>query len=197
MKKVEKEFIVKSDLKSKRNWTDGLIKKFLPTPDLTKVNPIYKSGHPMCLYDLNKVIKIESSELFVVEYEKLKRRKNFSKKEMVNQKNELLEKVEKIEIKVKKVNETKLYKVAINENLYPLTISQKEMNQKTRDRIAVNYIRHYLTTYSVGLGKLYSEIGYGEGYLLLSKKLYDQIKQTYPFLSKECNRQYNQKKYGH
>jgi hypothetical protein len=38
-----------------RGWTGTLIRRFLPTPDRTKVNPHYRSGPPMRLYDLARV----------------------------------------------------------------------------------------------------------------------------------------------
>ena len=55
----EKQYIVKSELKSKQGWTEGLIKRFLPEPDETEKNPHYSTGSPMLLYDLKRVSAIE------------------------------------------------------------------------------------------------------------------------------------------
>ena len=58
-------YICKSDLKSKRGWTDMMIKKFLPTCDLEKKNPHYRHAAPILLYSMEKVEQIENSIDFI------------------------------------------------------------------------------------------------------------------------------------
>jgi hypothetical protein len=41
LKKMTIEFITKTDLISKRKWTDTLLKKYMPEPDEIRNNPHY------------------------------------------------------------------------------------------------------------------------------------------------------------
>ena len=59
---MTKEFITKTDLISKRKWTDALLKKYMSEPDLIKNNPHYGRASKMKLYKISRVESIEKNE---------------------------------------------------------------------------------------------------------------------------------------
>jgi hypothetical protein len=74
------EMLKTPDLK-RRGWTDALIKRFMPTSDGTQPNPNYPSAaHPVKLYKLARVEKIESSSEFADHKRKADLRKLSAKK---------------------------------------------------------------------------------------------------------------------
>ena len=56
-----------------RGWTNALIRAFLPTPDDTTVNPVYKSKARVKLYAVDRVEQIELTEDFRRELAKVPR----------------------------------------------------------------------------------------------------------------------------
>ena len=72
--------ITQSNLKSKRGWTDSLIKTFLANPDSTAPNTFHKNGAPFKLYSLSKVQAIEQSTVFQLALEKVEARRAGRKK---------------------------------------------------------------------------------------------------------------------
>jgi hypothetical protein len=61
---LEKDFISASGLKWQRFWTDSLIKKFLGEPDKLGINPHYRTGPRVRLYNLKRVVDVEKSPEF-------------------------------------------------------------------------------------------------------------------------------------
>lgn len=90
----KEEYTTKSQLKE-RGWTDTMIKKFLGTPDATKVNPFYSSAAPMGLYDVKRVKKVERTKAFKEAMEKSEARKAAAEKAVVTKMKKEMEKMEK------------------------------------------------------------------------------------------------------
>ena len=58
-----------------RGWTDALIRDLLGAPDQTRVNPHYRSGPPMRLYEVGRIEKVEGSVAWTTRAEATQRRK--------------------------------------------------------------------------------------------------------------------------
>jgi len=58
-----------------RGWTDALIRDLLGAPDQTRVNPHYRSGPPMRLYEVGRIEKVEGSVAWATRAEATQRRK--------------------------------------------------------------------------------------------------------------------------
>jgi hypothetical protein len=61
---LEKDFISASGLKWQRFWTDSLIRKFLGEPDKLGINPHYRTGPKVRLYNLKRVVDVEKTPEF-------------------------------------------------------------------------------------------------------------------------------------
>lgn len=76
----KRETICVSKLIKTRDWPNTLIMKFLPIPNTTKNDPIFKTAAPMKLYNINKVKRIERSQSFKetirrIQHKKLQKRR--------------------------------------------------------------------------------------------------------------------------
>lgn len=200
---MEIEFITKTSLKD-REWTDGLIKQFLPEPDKRKQNPCYRNAADMCLYKLSRVEIIESSEEFSAAKNRLKNRINASKKAAETKREKLLEEVESWEIVVEEKSMETIMNEAMEHYMDRCSESNLEnpnfdignidfSNKEFMHRIAVNYIRHELSMYDDRLENLFGKVGKDDAYLLLNEKIYEAIAEAYPDLGNECQRQLERK----
>ena len=193
---MKKTLITKSDLKSKRKWTDKLIKTYLKKPDLVKRNPIYKCASDMSLYDLDRILKIESKSAFKLDFEKRMKRLTSSKKAVETKTNKLLSLVKEMEIRIEEMDRDTLYLLMIEQynNFHTFhRADYKWISMKTDEatlvRIAVNFVRHNLTSYDQHLYEMYSKVGKHIAYVILITRLYTLIIEKYPYLEEECRRQ--------
>ena len=76
---LQKEFISASGLKWERFWTDSLIKKFPGEPDKLGINPHYRTGPKVRLYNLKRVVEIERTKEFQEAFIKSQKRSKQSK----------------------------------------------------------------------------------------------------------------------
>jgi len=187
---MTKEFITKTEIKTRRKWTESLITKYLPDPDLIKNNPMFRGASEMKLYKVSRIDEIEKCELFLIDFQKTSLRRKKSKK-MVNTKTDnLLNKISNFSISVKEYNRQELIKMVIDSynqrNNHKEPISQRETDQTTMERLMVNYIRHELTSYDDILMELYSKTGKEQAYKLLNERIYKSIGEVYPYLIEEC-----------
>ena len=188
--------ITKSELKE-RDWTEGMIKKFLGDADLEKSNPHYKSASPMKLYFLDRVTSIEGTEEFSRAKEKACIRKVVAVK-AVKSRQEKTEKLTKelidasVPIPIMD-QETLKKKACLHYNKLWLSRGKnhKEFNpnDEVPQRIIVNYLRHELSDYEANLDKLYGKVGTDEAKRKIKVKVLDAIAKTYSVLAEECARQ--------
>ena len=185
------KFINKQNLKMDRGWTDGLINKFLPKPDLELPNPYYKNAANMKYYKLSRISKIEKTEIFNLNFEKTNNFKTSAKKAVETKTNKLVEVVEKIEISVPKMSEKDLINNAINHyNMLHLSrgdFKYVDTNYTTFSddfikRISENYLRHRLTDYEKHLRALYKKTGKTVAIEIIRDKICDEIYKQYPCL---------------
>lgn len=174
-----------------KGWTDGLIKKFLPKPDLELPNPYYKKAANMKYYKLTRISKIEKTELFNLEFEKTKNYKKTAKKAVETKTNKLVEEIEKIEISIPKMSEIDLINKAVDHyNMFHLSrgdFKYVDTNYTTFSddfikRISENYLRHCLTPYEKQLRALYKKTGKTVAIEIIRDKICDEIYKQYPCL---------------
>ncbi len=190
---MKKTFFTKSDLKIKRKWTDKLIEKYLKKPDLVKRNPIYKCASDMSLYDLDRIIKIESKSEFKLDFEKRMKRLPSSKKAVETKTNKLLSLVEEMEIKIHEMDRDTLYLLIFEQYNTPYRADNKWISMNTDEatlaHIAVDFVFFNLTSYDYHLYVISSKVGTDIAYLRLITRIYTLIIEKYPYLEEECRRQ--------
>jgi hypothetical protein len=191
---MEAKHIVKSEIIKTRNWTESLIKKHLGESDLLKTNPRYKSGSQMKLFLLERVLKVENSKEFQVDFEKSKRRRAGAIKMVKTKTDNLIDNINNLEVVVEKIDFYKLLNDTINQynsrNIFSW-INEKTLDNKTKNRLLVNYIRHHLTSYESFLDDINCQVGKLKAYKTLNRRIYDKIAEVYPLLKKECSNQLN------
>ncbi len=196
----------KSQLKE-RGWTESIIKKFLPEPDMVKKNPIYKSASPMKLYNIKKVKRAEKNTEFKKAIEKSKIRSERMTNIALLKKNKLLEEIDKMEFSIKVIpikmvlaNSIRSYNEFHGEksmeygnfDFEPVNVNA---NSDFLERIEVNYIRHNLTKYDRELEEMAGKIGVNEAVVKIRNRILDSIAEKYPGLKEQCLKQKNNKYY--
>lgn len=192
-----KDCYTKTEIKS-FGFTDKMIQEMLSTPVL-KPNPIYKSASPMQLWKCEEVDSVMKSDDFLAHVEKSKARKSGAKKA-----------VETKRLKLQKEVDIKIQKILVEElpykTLVQRTIQDKQswydylndlrgeyspriasdVDNKTKERWMVNYIRHNLTSYDDTLYDMSGKVGCHDEYKRYKNAVLDKIASVYPYLSKEC-----------
>ena len=196
---MTKEFITKTDLISKRKWTDALLKKYMSEPDLIKNNPHYGRASKMKLYKISRVESIEKNEHFLIDFQKTILRRKSSAKMVETKKDNLLIEISELPISVEFIPRNELVPLVIDDyndrNYYKDDLTLRDLDQSTLERLTVNYIRHQLTSYDQCLGLIFSKVGKKEGYRLLIERIYNCISESYPELTRECTLQFRRKFY--
>lgn len=192
------EYINKKSLIETRFWTEGLIKKFLAKPDKEMPNPYYKKAANVQLFLLKKVNKIEATESFRVEMEKVKKRKISAEQAIKTKKTELFKEIDKIKITIPLLSKDELFRNAIshyNEMNY-IKGNQKNYTEIYNGeinefliRVAVNYLRHCLSDYEKELNNLFGKVGKNVAVNKIRVKVYNEISFKYPYLKAECVKQ--------
>ena len=197
---MTKEFITKTDLISKRKWTDALIKKYMPVPDEIRNNPHYGRASKMKLYKISRVESIEKNEYFLIDFQKTILRRKSSAKMVETKKDNLLIEISELPISVEFIPRNELVPLVIdnynkNKDDNKGYSSFRDFDQSKLERLTVNYIRHELTPYDYYLKLIVSKVGKKEGYRLLKERIYNCISESYPELTRECTLQFRRKFY--
>jgi len=204
-KNVDKiKYISKSGLIKERGWTQTIITSLAGNPDKLVDNPHYKKAAPMCLYDLDRIEKIEATEVFKSQIKKSEGRKISAKKAVGTKCDSLFRIVAAWNIAVPDIPLEKVYRRAIKSfnqwqydkqwryESYDGSGEQASINSDPAflARIAVNYIRHELTGYDQQLECLFGKTGKAGGYMILNHKIYHAIADKWPALREESERQF-------
>lgn len=184
----------RSDL-LKRGWTQAMITRFAPEPDITKINPRFKNAAPMKLYRPERIHEIEESEAFLKASEQSKGRRAGARKAAETKRRDCIGLVESIEIQIadepnllgNAISSYNTYRASVSDGLFK--IASKRSDPLFLERISVNYARHHLTGYDSQIELLYRKVGKQEAYLLLKKRTLAAIALKYPHLADECRRQ--------
>lgn len=183
-----------------RGWTKGAIEKWLGGCDIEVDNPHYKSGAPMQIYSLNRVLKAESKEDWQEWYEnslnKRSKLSNAGKERVEKIRSELMNQVHSLNISFPKMTRQKLRLVAVNH--YNDSAIERGKNLITKNdlwddsflnRITVNYLRHCYNEYDERLWRMTGMVGNRDAYVVLKTRILSQIASQYPHLASEAGRQ--------
>jgi len=207
---MRKDFFIKTELKE-RGWTDALIRDYLGNPDKEKKHSSYNSI--IKFYRTDKVEKAESKEDFKKALEKSSERKKSAKKAvdtklqkaqgLLNDLDYALKKKLKKDTLIKAAlehyNLQKGYHAAQRDGDYNPINSYKDFDgsekeyDKFIERICVNYLRHDRSEYDLNLIQIDSElkgkVGVHKIKRMQRNKILDSIKEKYPWLADETERQ--------
>lgn len=179
------DMLTRGELKG-NGWTDGLIKKFLPIPDRTALNPKYASAPMMKLYSQDRVKAIEASPEFIEALAKAESRKVSARKAVETKRKRMTEYLENLTIEVPVLEFDELKRRA-SENFRSLELSDRV--EISDERMCVNYLRHCLTTYERELKGIAGKTGATDAYYEIKEKVLDAIWEEYPWLADECQQQ--------
>jgi hypothetical protein len=188
-------YVTLTDLKSKRGWTQTLVMKFAPEPDLTRTNPHYHSGPRMRLYRLRRIEEIEASAAFVAAQSANARRRTGAKQGIQTKLAKLEAYLKTLRVSVPRLAEERLIRRACesynswNADRIDTLVATPQSEPEFLNRLVVNFLRHELSTYDEELERIAGKVGAANGYFELNHLIYAAIKGAYPSLVEECDRQ--------
>ncbi|SEB04542.1 XPA protein C-terminus [Pseudobutyrivibrio sp. ACV-2] len=201
----EPELITKSTVKSEYGFNEKMIDTLLPEPIL-KTNPRYHSAAPMQLFNKEDVLKaMETDEYKDMHAKHLKRSKTATevaerkRQETQASVKEIIDSITIPNIPLDDIYEeacecglAHMEEKAFNRGDFDFNIyDYSNVDDKTRDRWAVNFIRHELTNYDYYLHKLEGKVGKEDAYIQLNQTIFDKIVSLYPALKSACEDQRN------
>lgn len=192
---IENSKITLSTVKS-YGFTDKLIRELLPEPELV-INPHYRSGPKMKLWDESVVESAMKTEIFVSEMEKRNKRREAAKKSVQTKTNKLQLQVDEFikSVKISRIPLERLRLAAIQDKQkwYDLNgIYDKfaeDADDATVKRWMVNYIRHNMVEYDQEIDDMKGKTGKSLLYFELHNGVLHKISEVYPELEDECSRQ--------
>jgi hypothetical protein len=140
----------------------------------------------MLLYDIGKVMRIESTQTFKEDFEKVYKHKLAGKERAKRKRDELIMYANGLQINIPNYEKTRLIQLACdhynrwNENAYYQASPSSDCI--FLKRICINYLRHQCTCYDDELGKFYRKVGVQDAHDVLQTRINDAIKQKYEWL---------------
>lgn len=181
---MDSQYLTKTELT--RRWSQSLIDLYFPEPTLEKPNPHHKRGSPMLLYDIGKVMRIESTQSFKEDFEKVYKHKLAGKEKARRKREELIMYANGVQINIPDYEKDKLIKKACdhynswNENAYYSATPSSDL--LFLKRICINYLRHQCTCYDRELKNFYGKVGVKGAHNVLQTRINEAIKQKYEWL---------------
>lgn len=180
-----------------RGWTDTLIKRFLPEPDLTRPNPHHAQSPPMRLYSKDRVESVEQTPEFQAAFAVAQRRRQSARKAVETKRTSTRTQVESITFSLIGIPRNHLTRRACKHYNKRNNISRfsdrspatLRSSPEFLDRITVNYLRHHETEYEGHLASVSGKVGVRESYYMIVTRVLDAIAVAYPWLADECLRQ--------
>lgn len=177
-------------------FTDKLIRELLPEPELA-VNPHYRSGPKMKLWDASIVESAMKTETFVKEMEKRNKRKESAKKAVQTKTSKLQLQVDEFikSVRISRIPVEKIRMAAIRDKQrwYDLNGIYDKFAEYADDatvkRWMVNYIRHNMVEYDQEIDDMKGKTGKSLLYFELHNGVLHKISEVYPELEDECLRQ--------
>jgi hypothetical protein len=188
------EYLTLAALKG-RGWSRKLIETLLGAPDKTAVNSYYRSAAPIKLWLIERVDCAETNADFVAHQAKRVSLSARSLSAAVRQREKLMAKVALLQVEVERIPHNKLLQLAQNEwqgwrlDRNDFRADPKHVDAQTRQRWAVNYVRHHLCSYDEELERVARRIGVRSAVAEIRRKVYAAIATAYPELAEECSRQ--------
>jgi hypothetical protein len=184
--------LTQTDLKE-RGWSKKLIDALLGDPDQTARNPVYPNkAPPMKLWERARVEAAEKHPDFLAYQTKRAKASARSKAVAQCKRQELLDKVNAIDIHIKRWQLPKLSRAAIWE--WEQMGNERDeyfrngagADEATKNRWAVNYIRHNLVYSGQDLVLYPGQTGINEAEAVLEHRIYEEIAEVYPELFAEA-----------
>ena len=179
---MNKIFFSYTELKE-NGWTDSLIKKFLPEPDETRRNPVFRCAAPMKLYRISRVKKIKKSAKFKKEKELISKRKEAARKAVATKYAKTLELANSIEFDVPTIDKDELLKKAIQHYELIHDCFVGSVDDEFATRISTNYLRHEWTDYDDVLETISGMVGKEKAYEIIKSKVNEAIKEKHEWLN--------------
>lgn len=191
-------------------FTAKMIDDLLPEPTLVQ-NPRYKCAAPMKLWEEKTVLAVMDTDAYKAAKEKSDKRRANARKavatkakktEMMSKKFidcirvELLDDSTLVDNTMKSKNEW--YRTHDEEReIYRGNVYLDEIDQATKDRWIVNYIRHHLvksncSKYDRIIKNFNNQVGRTKAYGEYKKEVLMKISEVYPKYADECKRQIEQ-----
>ncbi|MCH4889867.1 hypothetical protein EZV73_19960 [Acidaminobacter sp. JC074] len=173
-----------------------LISSLLPDP-LLKTNPVYRSAAPLKLFNVTDVEEAMQTEAFKMHIVGAAERKARAKKAVETKRRKFQAEIDlKIKyIRVRKVDNVIARAVSAQQSWYYekgyFESYAESADDETKERWAVNFIRHNLTEYEYNLYTMKGKVGKSEGYTKYKHAVLDKIAEYYPEFREECIRQKN------
>ena len=187
---MNKQYITKTDLATM--WSNSLIEKYYPQCSDERINPHYRYGSPMQLYDVGKVRYIESRDDFKADYKKVLKRKIVALESAKKKREELMMYANGVQIVIPEYEKDKLIQKACdhynwwhtwnNEDEYDYCRASPSSNELFLKRITINYLRHQCTCYEEELKKFHKKVGVKEAHNILQARINEAIKLKYEWL---------------
>lgn len=192
---MKKPKITLSTVKS-YGFTDKLIRELLPEPELV-VNPHYRSGPKMKLWDATVVESAMKTEIFMAEMEKRKKRCASAKKAVQTKTSKLQLQVDEFvkSVRISRIPLEKLRLAAIRDKQKWYDFNgiydkfAEDADDATVKRWMVNYIRHNMVEYDREIYDMKGKTGKSLLYFELHNGVLRRISEVYPELEDECLRQ--------
>lgn len=178
-----------------RGWSQKLIDDILGDPDKLKRNPVYRSAAPVKLWDRARVEAAETLEAFTSYQGRRSKLSAGSKAAAERKRRELFAEIEKMAVHVHILPVETVTKKAVAhwENRQwdrgNFECDAADASEETKQRWAVNYIRHHLCNYDGELERIAGRIGINDAVSMIRRKVYKAIAVAYPDLAEECSRQ--------
>jgi hypothetical protein len=190
MSSDERQLISLDDLKA-RGWTATLVARTLGTPDKLARNRRSRKAAPMRLYALARVETAEARPEFAEAMARTAERRRAAAKAVATKKAALLRLVSAmppVAIEPLAIGEVRRLARDQYQTRNGASICA-DASRQFLDRIAVNYIRHQMTSYDERLEEIAGRTGITEAITLVRQKIYSAIADAYPELSDECANQ--------
>lgn len=187
-----REYVCLSDLRD-RGWTPAMVRDLLGDPDRTAPNPHYACAAEMKLYRLERVKATEETPAWKERRAATEGRRAAGKAAADTRRNALLRQVETVTITVPKMPvEAVIQNGVASWVSYQVSWGRDadaDVSDSMAKRLAVNWLRHEMTSYDQHLADLYRQVGRDAAYLVINRKVCEAISAAYPELANECDRQ--------
>jgi hypothetical protein len=199
-----------------RGWTAGMVRQLLGEPDLSGVNPRFRSAPQTRLYLVERVEAAERSDEFRAVAAAAARRPGTAKAADRRRRREVLARIAAEPVDVPRLTPDRLAALAVEHRRRrearrahgrwdppvehppvgdpPTTVDGAGPGPLQRWK--VDYLRHRLARYDDILDEMYGRTGRAAAEELLRRRVYAAIAEAYPDLAQECERQLRERECG-
>jgi hypothetical protein len=176
------QYINYTRLKSERGWTDKLINNYLGEPDRIKRNPYYRTGAPMKLYLMSRVLPNECRLDFIKEMQKSFSAKQGGIKGTMTKSCKTLKFIENATISVTRIAIDELKRRALCHYNFVHGTALESMNCEPDFLLKIMryQVRYELSNYHHLKDKLHGKVNNENAYRILNDRIMNEILRIYP-----------------